>query len=383
MRQEPLKQISERDDVPSRHMVLFVSSLLAGKNSKADGVIEVSDGWYAMQAVLDEGLWELVESGQLKVGTKFACVGAKLFGDDHQQPMDILEGYGHVRLSLGYNGVRPVPWDTRLGLQRSLAWVTPLSHVKGFGGFIPVLRAVILRRYPMCYVQNSPDGKNKHVVPEKVFQRNRFDAEARFCRVLLGDYRRTEQIASNKIIVKEALLTCWNIDDCQAEALKAGHVIELFGLKPSAKKDPTNRLTLCTLKSTFIRKASAPSDASIYSNETSPELSVNHDYDLTAITVIHTQKDTIAKCTRLFGVHPAVQLFCLMVPERLSPLLPIIKPGSLSIKDALFIYWDPKFKFPVFLLTDRSDLIASCASPSALIVDISPIKSFLFGNVLN
>jgi hypothetical protein len=65
-----LRKIIERDDVPTRPIILIVSRIFSHTE------IEISDGWYSMKAQLDTPLASLVKNGKLKEGVKIISVGA-------------------------------------------------------------------------------------------------------------------------------------------------------------------------------------------------------------------------------------------------------------------------------------------------------------------
>ncbi|KAJ2757591.1 hypothetical protein IWQ56_006220, partial [Coemansia nantahalensis] len=72
-----LRRILEADAAPQRLMVLCIASV-AGAG--ADVRVEVTDGWYGMQACADAVLARAIGEGRLRVGDKIACAGLGVRG---------------------------------------------------------------------------------------------------------------------------------------------------------------------------------------------------------------------------------------------------------------------------------------------------------------
>ncbi|MGH0159064.1 UNVERIFIED_CONTAM: hypothetical protein FKN15_067209 [Acipenser sinensis] len=97
-----IKKITERDDTAAKTLVLCVSKILSTgskpiphTNRKSDngatpnkdlkkevpvGIIEVTDGWYGINVLLDPPLVALLQKGKLAVGNKIVTHGAELVG---------------------------------------------------------------------------------------------------------------------------------------------------------------------------------------------------------------------------------------------------------------------------------------------------------------
>lgn len=81
----------ERDDTAAKTLVLCVSKVLSwGGNDKSElndpkqgsAVIEVTDGWYGIKALLDTALTALLHRRRLFVGQKIIVNGAELMGSE-------------------------------------------------------------------------------------------------------------------------------------------------------------------------------------------------------------------------------------------------------------------------------------------------------------
>ena len=209
MERPVLRRILEQDQAPSVHMVLCISGILhdgtgagtgagggggdagmspartAGEKSSnssggtTSGVVgvpgsarvEVTDGWYAMEALLDPLLTAKLHQGHIAVGTKLRVFGATIKDGgaggsvEGIPPLDIransfddnfVPSSGPV-LGLHYNGTRRVAWHTRLGLQGGSLRRSKICSVVAGGGLVPAMAVVVKRRYPMLYVDEREE----------------------------------------------------------------------------------------------------------------------------------------------------------------------------------------------------------------------------------
>ncbi|KAL3681954.1 hypothetical protein R1sor_024910 [Riccia sorocarpa] len=171
-----LRRITERDASAGHTMVLCVSAIRRVKDlaslddiqvDKVDivdgtkrrpssaGVIEVTDGWYRLNAQIDVPLARSIHSGKLKGGQKIVVCGAVLEGLSEGLPP--LQAYPDAYLCLNANGVRRARWDQRLGF---CGTATPLAFkcIKPDGGLIPHTYVAITRRYPVLYREKLAGG---------------------------------------------------------------------------------------------------------------------------------------------------------------------------------------------------------------------------------
>ncbi|KAJ2893437.1 Breast cancer 2, early onset, partial [Coemansia aciculifera] len=151
-----LKRVLEGDSSSQQLMVLCVASLHYKDNVAQ---VEVTDGWYGVQAVLDPVLTHAASKGRLRVGDKVACAGLRMSGiADGVSPLT--DKAEQAVLSLNANCVRRAAWDAKLGLQRGKAMFMSLSAISELGGAIgAALDVVIMRTYPMLYMETLPDGR--------------------------------------------------------------------------------------------------------------------------------------------------------------------------------------------------------------------------------
>ncbi|XP_075544738.1 uncharacterized protein LOC142578920 [Dermacentor variabilis] len=150
-----LRKIYERDDVPSKALVLCVSAL----ECKEDGAVrlELTDGWYSIRAELDEPLSRLASAGHLFVGLKLLTSGAELVGSaDACAP---LEAPKDAALKMSYNSTRRARWDVRLGyFAAPRPFRVSLSSLHPKGGLVGRVDCLVIRAYPVMYLEMLPNG---------------------------------------------------------------------------------------------------------------------------------------------------------------------------------------------------------------------------------
>ncbi|KAF9537439.1 Breast cancer 2, early onset [Mortierella hygrophila] len=170
-----LRKIVEGDESAAKHIVLVIAGVSKAEqpSDKEDSTAQknpwkvlVSDGWYTIPAVLDPCLIRAVEGGRLKVGSKVHVCRAKLSGAE--SGVDILELAGagsestSVSIVLQANSTRLARWDTKLGFQSApLIWTKQLRSIVPDGGLVPGLDVIVLRKYPVLYLETLEDGVTK------------------------------------------------------------------------------------------------------------------------------------------------------------------------------------------------------------------------------
>ncbi|KAL1804264.1 protein BREAST CANCER SUSCEPTIBILITY 2 homolog B-like isoform X2 [Daucus carota subsp. sativus] len=165
-----IKRILEGDAPPYSVLVLCISSIQRNteaiiKNiSNSHGVdkskvanVELTDGWYAVNAVLDAPLSKKLDSGKLFVGQKLKISGAGLSG--WAGPVSPLEVPSTVSLVLHINGTYRSHWAERLGFCKSGCAPLAFDCIKSGGGVIPSTFVGIQRIYPVLYRERLSDGE--------------------------------------------------------------------------------------------------------------------------------------------------------------------------------------------------------------------------------
>ncbi|XP_019053257.1 PREDICTED: protein BREAST CANCER SUSCEPTIBILITY 2 homolog B-like isoform X2 [Nelumbo nucifera] len=176
-----LKRILEGDAPPASMVVLCISAIrcypnlklgnecvmasceeikkLSGSNSvnnNSVAKIELTDGWYSLDALLDVPLSKQLVSGKLFVGQKLRIWGASLCG--WIGPVSPLECSKMVCLQLHINGTYRTHWADRLGFCKGHG--TPLAFrcIKSGGGLVPRTLVGVVRIYPVLYKERLKNG---------------------------------------------------------------------------------------------------------------------------------------------------------------------------------------------------------------------------------
>ncbi|XP_042270283.1 breast cancer type 2 susceptibility protein [Thunnus maccoyii] len=176
-RRPALRKIMEKDDTAAKTLVLCVCGVVSrghsptrqsrndaktpqGADAKAEkpcAVVWLTDGWYAIKAQLDDPLTAMLHKGPLAVGGKLIIHGAQLVGS--QDACSPLEAPESLMLKIYANSSRPARWDTKLGFYRDpRPFLLPLSCLYSNGGPVGCVDMVILRSYPIQWMERKPDG---------------------------------------------------------------------------------------------------------------------------------------------------------------------------------------------------------------------------------
>ncbi|ORY33242.1 nucleic acid-binding protein [Rhizoclosmatium globosum] len=303
-----LHLICEGDRTADPLIVLCIADVyVAGQSVLENGIdlrsieespvmVRVTDGWYSLKAHLDPTLSRAVLRGSLKIGQKIMIFGAQTVGEGQRPPLEIED---RLFMSLSSNGTRPAKWDAKLGYQaRPYPFQVGIGSVVANGGPIPMMDIVVMRVYPICYVENKvmlsqaeedEAERNYQIRYEKECQRLMFEYQksskgegrsfedydirgeveervprrnvSRILKMLICDYppdgHGVETTASS-------LLTIWNPDGGQTEVFKEGKRLkasdfdrklpklivfapQLFGLLPDGYKTDSGK-SICPLK---------------------------------------------------------------------------------------------------------------------------------------
>nr|CAD1839858.1 unnamed protein product [Ananas comosus var. bracteatus] len=116
-----IKKILEGDASPASAMILCVSAIRSHSDHAAK--VELTDGWYPLDAVLDVSLSKQLQAGKLFVGQKLRVLWAFFM----------------------YNSKGPGP---------------PLAFrcIKSYGGIVPMTLVGVTRVYPLLYKERFPNG---------------------------------------------------------------------------------------------------------------------------------------------------------------------------------------------------------------------------------
>ncbi|NXG55740.1 BRCA2 protein, partial [Hemiprocne comata] len=165
-----IKKITERDDAAGKTLVLCVSKVISlntvvspsssNKNvesKKEAAIIEVTDGWYGIRALLDPPLKAFLCRRRLTVGQKIIVHGAELVGS--QNGCTPLEAPDSLMLKISANSTRCARWNAKLGFHRDpRPFPLPLSSLYSEGGAVGCIDVVIQRTYPIQWMEKTSAG---------------------------------------------------------------------------------------------------------------------------------------------------------------------------------------------------------------------------------
>ncbi|KAK6943201.1 BRCA2 repeat [Dillenia turbinata] len=164
-----IKRILEGDASPSSEVVLCVSAIhsefdpsngcygaaLNGNENRA-AKIEVTDGWYSIDALLDALLTKQLAARRLFIGQKLRILGAQLCG--WAGPVSPLEVSRTASLVLHINGTYRAHWADRLGFCKVAGPPLALRCIKSAGGPVPRTLVGVARIYPVLYRERLSIG---------------------------------------------------------------------------------------------------------------------------------------------------------------------------------------------------------------------------------
>uniref|UniRef100_A0ACD5TRR7 Uncharacterized protein n=1 Tax=Avena sativa TaxID=4498 RepID=A0ACD5TRR7_AVESA len=176
-------------------------SLLATKKN-IPAHIELTDGWYAVEASLDVPLSEQLQKRKLFIGQKLRIWGASLCG--WTGPVSFHEISGTVKLMVHVNGCYRARWDDPLGFCKHVGPPLAFNCIKPSGGRVPRTLVGVARIYPILYKERLPDGRS-------VVRSERMERKA-----LQLYHQRVSKIAED--IMSEQEENCGNSDDSQEGA---------------------------------------------------------------------------------------------------------------------------------------------------------------------
>ncbi|CAN6567498.1 unnamed protein product [Malus baccata var. baccata] len=163
-----IKKILEGDASPSSLVVLCISAIRSncdpnmetssGAENSSAAKVELTDGWYSVDAVLDALLSKQLASGKLFVGQKLRIWGAALSG--WAGPVSPLEVSRQVSLRLHINGTYRAHWADQLGFCKGVCAPLAFKCAKSGGGPVPCTLVGVKRIYPVLYKERLSNGRS-------------------------------------------------------------------------------------------------------------------------------------------------------------------------------------------------------------------------------
>ncbi|XP_062095002.1 protein BREAST CANCER SUSCEPTIBILITY 2 homolog B [Humulus lupulus] len=168
-----IKRILEGDASPTSMMVLCVSAINSNfdpnievnssgqgdaENHTAAAKVELTDGWYSMDALLDVMLLKQLASGKLFIGQKIRIWGAGICG--WVGPVSPLEVPRAANLVLHINGTYRAQWADKLGFCKGVGLPLAFKCIKSNGGPVPLTLFGITRTYPVLYKERLGNGSS-------------------------------------------------------------------------------------------------------------------------------------------------------------------------------------------------------------------------------
>ncbi|XP_077214363.1 protein BREAST CANCER SUSCEPTIBILITY 2 homolog B-like isoform X3 [Tasmannia lanceolata] len=129
-------------------------------NSESSHVarIELTDGWYSLDALLDASLSKKLVAGKLFVGQKLRIWGAGLCG--WGGPVSSIEGFKAVTLLVHINGTYRAHWADKLGFCKGQGAPLAFRCIRGSGGPVPRTLVGVTRIYPILYKERLTNGSS-------------------------------------------------------------------------------------------------------------------------------------------------------------------------------------------------------------------------------
>ncbi|XP_024515241.1 protein BREAST CANCER SUSCEPTIBILITY 2 homolog B-like [Selaginella moellendorffii] len=152
-----LRKICERDASAAHTMILCISAVRkTGEERNESCLVEVTDGWYCLNAALDAPLSKQLKAGKVFVGQKLQISGASLTGAIGGLPP--LEAFSVAYLAVHINGTYRAHWADPLGARRQRPLPLAFRCIKADGGIVSSTCIAITRIYPLLYKEKLKDG---------------------------------------------------------------------------------------------------------------------------------------------------------------------------------------------------------------------------------
>ena len=213
-RPPPLKRVVQRDESEARFLTCIVSDVLfvpplpdydvieesKEKKEPLAGVIELTDGWYFIEAMLDPSLTALLQVHQIHTGMKLRIACAKIQNNNNgcaplemrvNQPRKVAvqsddsspptlsffneEGCATPRYMLQYNNTRRAAWQSYVGFTNCYTFNTNVNDCINEGGTIPQTDVVVVRKYGVRFQEQVGEKRVYRTEEEERQEQKRWE----------------------------------------------------------------------------------------------------------------------------------------------------------------------------------------------------------------
>ena len=213
-RPPPLKRVVQRDESEARFLTCIVSDVLfvpplpdydvieeaKEKKEPLAGVIELTDGWYFIEAMLDPSLTALLQVHQIHTGMKLRIACAKIQNNnngcaplemrvnqprkaavqsDESSPPTLSffneEGCATPRYMLQYNNTRRAAWQSYVGFTNCYTFNTNVNDCINEGGTIPQTDVVVVRKYGVRFQEQVGEKRVYRTEEEERQEQRRWE----------------------------------------------------------------------------------------------------------------------------------------------------------------------------------------------------------------
>lgn len=144
-----IKRIQERDGTAARPMILCVTAI---RSSPAHEIptLELTDGWYRIDATIDTALARAIAKGKIRIGRKLAIMSSRL-DSPTQEGIDVLEAKSQTSVVLTGNSTTLARWNAKLGFTKEL-FTASLRSLTADGGNVAWVEVVLTRMYAVGHL---------------------------------------------------------------------------------------------------------------------------------------------------------------------------------------------------------------------------------------
>lgn len=266
-----------------------------------------------------------------------------------------------LKMTLNYNSTRPITLDCKLGYQRTKTFLIKSKSIKANGGRISGIEGIVHRRYPICYVQELNDGKRIiRTRQEQETYADDFESSPTSSQIMKHRRSRFTSFLKIKCISRdgiEMMITFWNPSEENQDLLREGWELQIFNLIPSRMIDKC--LSVQSTKGTMIVRKKGEVKKVRKTLDKIPELEERNVGDIDIELFIKQPLWEVSDYMNcLLLVDKDDGKLCLMIPKRFVGMFSKLRMNEgIYLKDITFAYYDGNKQFPVYNVTERSEMM--------------------------